>query len=109
MYRDTGTIKKRQTKAPHYRQMHRRREVFLCFNVDCDPGLEFYVETVCLLSKLSEIKNHISVKADMDAMDVTAAYLSGDPGPGAGALRILCVAPEYREDETEVRDHRAEE
>ena len=31
-----------------------------------------HVETVCLLSKLSETKNHISVKVDMDAMDVTA-------------------------------------
>ena len=31
------------------------------------------VETVCLLSKLSEAKNHISVKVDMDEMDVTAA------------------------------------
>ena len=25
-----------------------------------------HVETVCLLSKLSETKNHISVKVDMD-------------------------------------------
>lgn len=32
-----------------------------------------HVETVCLLSKLSEVKNHISVKVDMDEMDVTAA------------------------------------
>ena len=31
------------------------------------------VETVCLLSKLSETKNHISVKVDLDEMDVTAA------------------------------------
>lgn len=31
------------------------------------------IETVCLLSKLSEAKNHISVKVDMDEMDVTAA------------------------------------
>ena len=31
------------------------------------------IETVCLLSKLSEVKNHISVKVDMDEMDVTAA------------------------------------
>lgn len=29
------------------------------------------VETVCLLSKLSEAKNHISVKVDMDEMDLT--------------------------------------
>ena len=31
------------------------------------------VETVCLMSKLSEAKNHISVKVDMDEMDMTAA------------------------------------
>ena len=31
------------------------------------------IETVCLLSKLSEAKNHISVKVDMDEMDVTSA------------------------------------
>ncbi len=31
------------------------------------------VETVCLLSKLSEAKNHISVKVDMDEVDLTAA------------------------------------
>ena len=30
------------------------------------------VETVCLLSKLSEAKNHISVQVDMDEMDLTA-------------------------------------
>jgi hypothetical protein len=32
-----------------------------------------HIETVCLLSKLSEAKNHISVKVNMDEMDVTAA------------------------------------
>ena len=32
-----------------------------------------HVETVCLLSKLSEVKNHISVKVDMNEMDLTAA------------------------------------
>lgn len=31
------------------------------------------VETVCLLSKLSEAKHHISVQVDMDEMDLTAA------------------------------------
>jgi predicted RNA methylase len=40
--------------------------------VDLFPGTP-HVETVCLLSKLSEAKNHISVKVDMDEMDVTAA------------------------------------
>ena len=34
---------------------------------------ELKIETVCLLSKLSEAKNHISVKVDMDEMDLTAA------------------------------------
>ncbi|MBP5253922.1 MAG: 23S rRNA (uracil(1939)-C(5))-methyltransferase RlmD, partial [Lachnospiraceae bacterium] len=32
-----------------------------------------HIETVCLLSKLSEAKNHISVKVEMDEMDLTAA------------------------------------
>ena len=32
-----------------------------------------HVETVCLLSKLSEAKSHISVKVEMDEMDLTAA------------------------------------
>ena len=32
-----------------------------------------HVETVCLLSKLSEAKNHISVKVEMDDMDLSAA------------------------------------
>ena len=36
------------------------------------PNRQF-IETVCLLSKLSEAKNHISVKVDMDEMDLTAA------------------------------------
>ena len=31
------------------------------------------VETVCLLSKLSEAKHHISVQEDMDELDLTAA------------------------------------
>ena len=41
-------------------------------SVDLFPGT-VHVETVCLLSKLSEAKNHISVKVDMDEMDLTAA------------------------------------
>ena len=40
--------------------------------VDMFPYTQ-HVETVCLLSKLSEAKNHISVKVDMDEMDLTAA------------------------------------
>ncbi len=31
------------------------------------------IETVCLLSKLSEAKHHISVQVDMDELDLTAA------------------------------------
>ena len=30
------------------------------------------VETVCLLSKLREAKHHVSVKLDMDEMDLTS-------------------------------------
>ncbi|MBQ2626880.1 MAG: 23S rRNA (uracil(1939)-C(5))-methyltransferase RlmD [Eubacterium sp.] len=40
--------------------------------VDMFPNTQ-HVETVCLLSKLSEAKNHISVKVEMDEMDLTAA------------------------------------
>ena len=32
-----------------------------------------HAETVCLLSKLSEAKHHISVQVDMDELDLTAA------------------------------------
>jgi 23S rRNA (uracil1939-C5)-methyltransferase len=32
-----------------------------------------HVETVCLLSKLSEARHHISVQVDMDELDLTAA------------------------------------
>ena len=32
-----------------------------------------HIETVCLLSKLSEAKHHISVQVDMDELDLTAA------------------------------------
>ncbi len=46
-------------------------EVVRCCCVDMFPATA-NVETVCLLSKLSETKNHISVKVDMDEMDVTA-------------------------------------
>ena len=34
---------------------------------------ERLVETVCLLSKLSEAKHHISVQLDMDELDLTSA------------------------------------
>ena len=32
-----------------------------------------HVETVCLLSKLHEVKHHVNVRLDMDEMDLTAA------------------------------------
>ncbi|MCQ2535300.1 MAG: RNA methyltransferase, partial [Clostridia bacterium] len=40
---------------------------------DINLGLSNHVETVCLLSKLREAKHHVSVKLDMDEMDLTAA------------------------------------
>ena len=40
-----------------------------------------HVETVCLLPKLSETKNHISVKVDMDELDVTAAESEDSRSP----------------------------
>ena len=40
---------------------------------DIQTNVSSHIETVCLLSKLSEAKNHISVKVDMEEMDVTAA------------------------------------
>ena len=36
-------------------------------------GFTRHVETVCLLSKLSDAKHHISVQVDMDELDLTAA------------------------------------
>ena len=48
-------------------------------NVCAGKAIEFWlftendVETVCLLSRLSEAKNHISVKVDKDEVDLTAA------------------------------------
>ena len=49
-----------------------RVDLFPCC-VDIHGIVSSHVETVCLLSKRSETKNHISVKVDMDEMDVTAA------------------------------------
>ena len=40
--------------------------------VDMFPGTGS-VETVCLLSKLREAKHHVSVRLDMDEMDITSA------------------------------------
>ncbi|MBR2834376.1 MAG: 23S rRNA (uracil(1939)-C(5))-methyltransferase RlmD [Coriobacteriales bacterium] len=41
-------------------------------SVDMFPHTD-HVETVCLLSKLSDAKHHISVQVDMDELDLTAA------------------------------------
>ncbi len=40
---------------------------------DIKTDVSSHVETVCLLSKLSEAKHHISVQVDMDELDLTAA------------------------------------
>ena len=40
---------------------------------DVLPFNSCHVETVCLLSKLREAKHHVSVKMDMDEMDITSA------------------------------------
>ena len=40
---------------------------------DIQTDVSSHVETVCLLSKLSEAKNHISVKVDMEESDLTSA------------------------------------
>ena len=43
------------------------------YRPDIEVSLSFHVETVCLLSKLHEAKHHVSVKLDMDEMDLTSA------------------------------------
>ena len=40
---------------------------------DIKIDVSSHVETVCLLSKLSEAKHHIEVKVDMDELDLTSA------------------------------------
>ena len=40
---------------------------------DIKMDVSSHVETVALLSKLSEAKHHIEVKVDMDKLDVTAS------------------------------------
>ena len=47
------------------------RPVRIC-PIDQFPGT-VHIETVCLLSKLSEAKHHIEVKVDMDELDLTSA------------------------------------
>lgn len=56
--------------------MARGYEVRRMRGVDMFPATG-HVEMVCLLSKLSEAKNHIRLKVDMDEMDVTAAENKG--------------------------------
>ena len=57
-----------------------------------------FIETVCLLSKLSEAKHHISVQVDMEELDVTAteSKATRDPGVGTGKVRVPCDSSEYR-------------
>ena len=50
----------RQTNAPHYRQMRRRRGAFLCFDVDCDPGLEFHSEVVA--KTVDTVKSYAQIR-----------------------------------------------
>ena len=47
-------------------------DLFPCC-VDIHGIVSTHVETACLLSKLSEAKNTIDVKVDMDELDVTSA------------------------------------
>ena len=47
--------------------------IAICPRMLMQSKVSMHVEMVCLLSKLSEAKNHISVKVDMDEMDLTAA------------------------------------
>ena len=58
--RDLGMLKKRGYKVQKM------------VGVDLFP-MTNHVETVCLLSKLHEAKHHVSVKLDMDEMDITSA------------------------------------
>lgn len=58
--RDLGVLKKRGYKVQKM------------VGVDLFP-MTNHVETVCLLSKLHEAKHHVSVKLDMDEMDITSA------------------------------------
>ena len=44
-----------------------------CARMLMQTKVSMHVETVCLLSKLHEAKHHVSVKMDMDEMDLTAA------------------------------------
>ena len=44
-----------------------------CARMLMQTKVSMHVETVCLLSKLCEAKHHVSVKMDMDEMDLTSA------------------------------------
>ena len=41
--------------------------------INANPGTRAHLETICLLSKFHEVKHHVSVKLDMDEMDITSA------------------------------------
>ena len=66
-----------------------------------------HVETVCLLSKLHEAKHHVSVKLDMDEMDLTSAeskatyeeirkYVAGHSGGICSLNKRLCSSRERK-------------
>ena len=70
-------------------------------------------ETICLLSKLSEAKSHISVKVEMDEMDLTAAESKATYEEIQEWVQekvwVSCDTPEYRPGEAEIRYYRARE
>lgn len=45
----------RQIKAPHYRQVRRRRGAFLYFDIDCNARLEFHCEVILIDSKFLDV------------------------------------------------------
>ena len=76
------------------------------FTGDINSIVSTHVETVCLLSKLHEAKHHVSVKLDMDEMDLTSAeskatyeeikaYVLENSGLQVSSLYIAQVKREY--------------
>ncbi len=63
----------RQLRGTGRVDMFLRTDGVICRNFDINPEQLSHVETVALLSKLSEAKHHIKVKVDMDELDLTSA------------------------------------
>lgn len=63
----------KNNKAPHYRQVRRRRGAFLCFDVDYDPGLEFHGEAV---GKDGDLLDELFNQSFIELCDV--CFLFGD-------------------------------